>query len=65
MMTGRKYTQKNSMFRYNRHCPGYGIRTRKPPAMGLGSEPSIIRGIGFIQIQSVKSVGAIPKTNQP
>jgi len=24
--------------------------------MGLGSEPSIILGIGFIQIESVKSV---------
>ena len=32
------------------------IRNLSPQTMGLGFEPSVILGIGFIQIESVKSV---------
>jgi hypothetical protein len=32
------------------------IRDLSPRTMGLGFEPSVILGIGFIQIESVKSV---------
>jgi hypothetical protein len=50
-------SQAAGIFNHRWHrLPQIGIRTRKPQAMGLGSEPLIILRIGFIQIESVKSV---------